>query len=70
MPMKDSSKSIIYALIACTVWGSVYVAVKIGLNGGLKPLTFAGVRFFASGLVLLVVAAFMGRLKFSLRASG
>ena len=65
--MKDSSKSIIYALIACTVWGSVYVAVKIGLNDGLKPLTFAGVRFFASGLVLLVVAAFMGRLKFSLR---
>jgi drug/metabolite transporter (DMT)-like permease len=65
--MKDSTKSIIFALIACTVWGSVYVAVKIGLNGGLKPLTFAGVRFFASGLILLAAAAFMGRLKFSSR---
>jgi drug/metabolite transporter (DMT)-like permease len=65
--MKDSTKSIICALIACAVWGSVYVSVKIGLNGGLKPLTFAGVRFFASGLILLAGAAFMGRLKFSLR---
>ncbi|MHB8174551.1 MAG: DMT family transporter [Nitrospirota bacterium] len=65
--MKDSNKAVIYALVACTVWGTVYVAVKIGLNSGLKPLTFAGVRFFASGLVLLILAAFMGRLKLSLR---
>lgn len=66
-PMKDSSKSIIYALLACAVWGTVYVAVKIGLNAGLKPLTFAGVRFCAGGAVLLVIAAFMGRLKFTFR---
>ncbi len=65
--MKDSSKSIIYALFACAVWGTVYVAVKIGLNAGLKPLTFAGVRFFAGGAVLLVLAASMGRLKLGIR---
>ncbi len=65
--MKDSNKSIVYALSACTVWGTVYVAVKIGLNAGLKPLTFAGVRFFAGGAVLLVIAAFMGRLKLGWR---
>lgn len=61
--MKDYNKAMIYALVACFVWGSVYVAIKVGLNHGMKPLTFAGVRFLAGGLVLLFFAYSMGRLK-------
>jgi drug/metabolite transporter (DMT)-like permease len=65
--MKDQNKAVIYALAACLIWGSVYVAIKVGLNHGMKPLTFAGVRFLASGLVLLFFAYPMGRLKLSMR---
>ena len=65
--MTDQKKAVIYALIACLVWGSVYVAIKVGINHGLKPLTFAGVRFLAGGAILLAIAWGMGRLKLSPR---
>jgi len=65
--MKDQKKAIIYALIACIVWGTVYVAIKVGLDHGLKPISFAGLRFLAGGLILLAFAAAMGRFRFSLK---
>lgn len=61
--MKDQNKAMIYALVACLVWGTVYVAIKVGLNHGMKPLTFAGVRFLTGGLVLLFFEYAMGGLK-------
>jgi drug/metabolite transporter (DMT)-like permease len=65
--MKDQNKSVIYALAACLIWGTVYVAIKVGLNHGMKPLTFAGIRFLAGGLLLLLFAYLTGRLKVGMR---
>lgn len=51
-------------LIACfaviyLVWGSSYVAMKIGVQH-LSPALFAGVRFTLAGLMLVAVAAIRG----------
>lgn len=42
------------AIIACLLWSSAFVGVKIGLKYN-TPLQFAGVRFMISGLVLIPV---------------
>lgn len=42
------------AIIACLLWSSAFVGVKIGLKYH-TPLQFAGVRFMISGLILLPV---------------
>lgn len=42
------------AIIACLLWSSAFVGVKIGLKYH-TPLQFAGIRFMISGLILLPV---------------
>jgi len=40
------------AIIACLLWSTAFVAIKIGLKYT-TPIQFAGLRFFFSGLMLL-----------------
>lgn len=40
------------AIIACILWATAFVGVKIGLKYN-SPLQFAGIRFFFSGLLIL-----------------
>lgn len=40
------------AIIACLLWSSAFVGVKVGLEYT-TPLQFAGIRFFISGLMIL-----------------
>jgi drug/metabolite transporter (DMT)-like permease len=42
-------------LIVCVVWGSTYLAIRIGVMA-LPPFLFAGLRFVIAGLVLLGLA--------------
>jgi O-acetylserine/cysteine efflux transporter len=65
--MDNSKKAVIYAVTACLIWGTVYVAIRSGLNHGMRPLTFAGVRFLSGGVILLIIARALGRLKLSRR---
>jgi len=44
-------KALIAYLLVCTVWGSTYLAIRIGV-GHLPPFLFAGVRFLVAGLLL------------------
>jgi len=44
-------RALIAYLIVCTVWGSTYLAIRIGV-GHLPPFLFAGVRFLTAGLLL------------------
>jgi len=46
----------------CFVWGSTWLAIKVGL-GSLPPLLFAGIRFFIAWSLLLIYALAM-RMKF------
>ncbi|MGQ7868602.1 DMT family transporter [Sunxiuqinia sp. sy24] len=47
------SNTIFLAIIACLLWSSAFVGVKIGLQYH-SPFQFAGVRFTLSGLLLLL----------------
>jgi drug/metabolite transporter (DMT)-like permease len=48
------SKTTFLAIIACLLWSSAFVGVKIGLKYH-SPLQFAGIRFMLAGLMLLPV---------------
>ncbi len=51
--MKNTNlNTAILAIIACLLWSSAFVGIKIGL-AYTTPLQFAGTRFFISGLMIL-----------------
>ncbi|MEX2428006.1 MAG: DMT family transporter [Bacteroidales bacterium] len=64
-------KVTLQAILACLLWSSAFVGIKLGLPYT-TPLQFAGIRFFISGLLVLPVAvyyspAFMRVLRENLR---
>jgi drug/metabolite transporter (DMT)-like permease len=54
-----SGRALLAYLVVCVVWGSTYLAIRIGV-ADLPPFLFAGLRFAAAGLVLLVGALAFG----------
>jgi drug/metabolite transporter (DMT)-like permease len=50
--MKKTYTTTLLAIIACLLWSSAFVGVKIGLQYQ-TPLQFAGIRFAIAGLLLL-----------------
>ena len=56
--MNQQTKSFIHssafmAIIACLLWSTAFVGVKIGLNY-MSPLLFAGLRFSIAGILILL----------------
>ena len=45
-------------VVVCILWGSTYIAIRIG-DRTLPPLLFAGVRFFIAGVILFIGARTM-----------
>lgn len=41
-------------LLLATVWGSTWLFIKVGLDAGLPPVTFAGLRFVVASVPLLL----------------
>ncbi len=52
-------KALVAYLLVCTVWGSTYLAIRIGV-GHLPPFLFAGVRFLTAGLLLGGLVTLLG----------
>lgn len=52
-------KALVAYLLVCVVWGSTYLAIRIGVQD-LPPLLFAGVRFFIAGALLAVIVRLTG----------
>ncbi len=52
-------KALIAYLMVCVLWGSTYLAIRVGV-GVLPPLLFAGVRFLVAGMLLLGGAVALG----------
>ena len=50
-------KVTLQAILACLLWSSAFVGIKLGLPYT-TPLQFAGIRFFISGLLVLPVAVY------------
>ena len=59
--MKAVSGRVLAAFVVlCIVWGSTYLAIRIGV-AELPPALFAGVRFLIAGGILLGAARLLGR---------
>jgi drug/metabolite transporter (DMT)-like permease len=52
-------RALVAYLVVCVVWGSTYLAIRVGV-GVLPPFLFAGLRFVIAGLLLLTVALALG----------
>src|SRR6058998_54833 len=52
-------KALVAYLVVCVVWGSTYLAIKVGV-GELPPFLFAGLRFLVAGLLVLGLALALG----------
>ena len=52
-------KALVAYLLVCTVWGSTYLAIRVGVMH-LPPMLFAGVRFLVAGLILAGIVLAMG----------
>lgn len=57
--MKESRLVWAAYLAVCVVWGSTYLAIRIGVQE-LPPLLFAGIRFVAAGAVILLYGVLRG----------
>ncbi|HEU5303914.1 MAG TPA: EamA family transporter, partial [Gemmatimonadales bacterium] len=51
--------ALIVWLCLCGIWGSTWLAIKLGLRD-LPPLTFAGIRFAVAAPILFGIAAVSG----------
>ena len=56
---KEEQKNIAAFLCVCIVWGSTYLAIRIGVSA-FPPALFAGFRFLLAGLVMFVYAKLKG----------
>jgi drug/metabolite transporter (DMT)-like permease len=52
-------KALVAYLLVCTVWGSTYLAIRIGV-ADLPPLLFAGIRFLIAGALLAGIVVALG----------
>ena len=52
-------RALVAYLLVCTVWGSTYLAIRIGVQD-LPPLLFAGVRFMIAGGLLAAIVVLAG----------
>jgi len=59
--MHSASRRVFAAyVVLCVVWGSTYLAIRVGVSE-FPPALFAGIRFVIAGSVLLGIARLLGR---------
>ncbi|MGG1650546.1 DMT family transporter [Paenibacillus sp. NRS-1780] len=52
--------------IMCLIFGTTFLAIKVGVEAGLPPFLSAGVRFFAAGAILFIAMKLTGKARWSL----
>jgi drug/metabolite transporter (DMT)-like permease len=62
--MKTRKTWALFALV-CAIFGTTFLAIRVGLDAGAPPLFFAALRFVSAGLLLTGVLAATGRLGFA-----
>lgn len=53
-------------LTMCLIFGTTFLAIKLGVEAGLPPFFGAGLRFFAAGLLVMLYMAARRKVSFSL----
>ena len=57
-PDRDHTRALLLALFVTMLWASSWVLIRWGLDDeGLRPITFAGIRYLIAAVVLAAVAA-------------
>ena len=51
-------------VLLCLIWGSTWLAIKVGLDAGMPPLLGVALRFFLASLVLVPLAWWRARAAF------
>jgi len=57
--MNEKQKAVIAYILVCLIWGSTYLAIKVGVKDS-PPLLFASIRFIVAGSILLVYGKLRG----------
>jgi drug/metabolite transporter (DMT)-like permease len=57
---KDQLKILFGYIIICLIWGSTWIAIKLGLDS-LTPLISAGLRFSLASILIFVILQFTGK---------
>jgi drug/metabolite transporter (DMT)-like permease len=52
--------------VICLIFGTTFLAIKVGVEAGLPPFLSAGVRFFAAGAILFIAMRLAGKVRWSL----
>jgi len=63
--MRQQRLTLIAWLVVCIVWGSTYLAIRIGVQA-FPPMLFAGIRFLIAGGIMLLYAVYR-KLPFPIR---
>jgi drug/metabolite transporter (DMT)-like permease len=53
-------------IMMCMIFGTTFLAIKIGVDAGTPPFFSAGIRFFIAGFLLFVFFVWKGRVRVSL----
>jgi drug/metabolite transporter (DMT)-like permease len=57
---KENTKAIIAWLNVCLIWGTTYLAIRIGV-AHMPPMLFAGIRWVIAGVIFIVVLKWQGK---------
>lgn len=58
-PVRGGIKAIVAFAGLCAIWGSTWLAIKVGLRD-LPPISFAGIRFALAALILFAIVVARG----------
>ncbi len=58
--IKENLKAYLAYISVCIFWGTTYLAIRIGVSH-LPPFLFAGLRWFAAGIIFLVFLLLKGK---------
>lgn len=58
--LSQRTKVIVAMLVLYVVWGTTYLAIKVGLDASLPPALFAGVRQIPAAAIMFAIAAWRG----------
>ncbi|GAF07474.1 permease [Paenibacillus pini JCM 16418] len=53
-------------VLMCLIFGTTFLAIKVGIDASTPPFFSAGIRFFIAGLVLFLWMVWKGKARFSL----
>ncbi len=59
MEKEKNSRALLSLLSIYIVWGTTYLAIKIGVENNLPPILFTGLRWIAAGPIMLMILLLM-----------